>query len=70
MSQEAECRRGRYVVSFRGVSSHYLRKEFPGRVNRAIMHGAFWSPGYFAASCGATPLSIIRQYIEQKRRPA
>ncbi len=58
------------VNSLKGVSSHYLRKEFPGCVNRAIMHGQFWSPSYFAASCGGAPLSIIREYIEQQRRPA
>ncbi|MFI7133260.1 IS200/IS605 family transposase [Nonomuraea sp. NPDC050153] len=57
------------VNSLKGVSSHYLRKEFTGRVNRAIMHGHFWSPSYFAASCGGAPLSIIKAYIEQQRRP-
>lgn len=58
------------VNSLKGVSSHYLRKEFTGRVNRAIMHGHFWSPSYFAASCGGAPLSIIERYIEQQRRPS
>lgn len=58
------------VNSLKGVSSRYLRQEFTGRVNRAIMHGHFWSPSYFAASCGGAPLSIIRQYIEQQQRPA
>jgi putative transposase len=29
----------------------------------------FWSPSYFAASCGGAPLSIIKQYIEQQNRP-
>ena len=38
-------------------------------MNRHIMHGHFWSPSYFAASCGGAPLSIIRQYIEQQRHP-
>jgi len=32
------------------------------------MHGHFWSPSCFAASCGGAPLSIIEQYIEQQRR--
>jgi putative transposase len=59
----------RLVNSLKGVSSHYLRKEFTGRVNRAIMHGHFWSPSYFAASCGGAPLTIIKAYIEQQRRP-
>lgn len=58
------------VNSLKGVSSHYLRKEFTDRVNQAIMHGPFWSPSYFAASCGGPPLTIIKQYIEQQRSPA
>jgi putative transposase len=58
------------VNSLKGVSARRIRAEFTGRVNRAIMHGHFWSPSYFAASCGGAPLSIIRQYIEQQQRPA
>src|SRR5258708_6984092 len=52
------------VNSLKGVSARRLRAEFTGRVNRASMHGHFWSPSYFAASCGGAPLSIIRQYID------
>jgi putative transposase len=58
------------VNSLKGVSARRLRSEFTSRVNRHIMHGHFWSPSYFAGSCGGAPLSIIRQYIEQQRRPA
>jgi putative transposase len=58
------------VNSLKGVSSHFLRKEFPERVEPALVHGRFWSPSYLAASCGGAPLSIIEQYIEQQRRPA
>ncbi|MFE7213190.1 IS200/IS605 family transposase [Streptomyces sp. NPDC057611] len=57
------------VNSLKGVSARILRRDFTGRVNQAIMHGHFWSPSYFAASCGGAPLSIIRQYIEQQKRP-
>ncbi|MEQ4725952.1 transposase, partial [Nonomuraea sp. B19D2] len=45
------------VNSLKGVSSHYLCKEFTGRVTRAIMQGLLWSPSYFATSCGGAPLS-------------
>ncbi|WP_274386994.1 transposase [Streptosporangium soli] len=31
--------------------------------------GHFWSPSYFAASCGGAPLSIIEEYIENQKRP-
>ena len=58
------------VNSRKGVPARPLRSEFTGRVNRHIVHGHFWSPTYFAASCGGSPLSIIRQYIEQQRHPA
>ena len=57
------------VNSLNGVPARRLRSEFTGRVNRHIMHGHFWSPSYFAASCGGAPLSIIRQYIQQQRHP-
>jgi putative transposase len=57
------------VNSLKGVSARRLRQEFTGPVNRAIMHGHFWSPSYFAASCGGAPLSIIKQYIEQQKNP-
>jgi len=57
------------VNSLKGVSARRLRQEFTGRVNRASMRGHFWSPSYFAASCGGAPLSIIKQYIEQQNRP-
>ncbi|MGW3152564.1 transposase, partial [Streptomyces sp. NPDC001177] len=45
------------------------RQEFTDRINPAIMHGHLWSPSYFSASCGGAPLTIVRQYIEQQKRP-
>ena len=60
----------RLVNSLKGVSSRRLRQEFTGRTNRALMHGRFWSPSYFAASCGGAPLVVVQQYIENQRRPA
>ncbi|HTR91482.1 MAG TPA: IS200/IS605 family transposase [Trebonia sp.] len=58
------------VNSLKGVSARMLRSEYTGKVNRARMNGHFWSPSYFAASCGGAPLSIIKQYIDQQQRPA
>ncbi|MFF7985968.1 transposase [Streptomyces sp. NPDC007901] len=43
--------------------------KFTGRINRAIMHGHLWSPAYLSASCGGAPLAIVRQYVEQQKRP-
>jgi putative transposase len=58
------------VNSLKGVSARMLRSEYTGKVDRVWMNGHFWSPSYFAASCGGAPLGIIRQYIEQQQRPA
>ncbi len=57
------------VNSLKGVSAHYLRKEFTGRVNRAVMHGHLWSPSYLAASCGGAPLAVVKEYIANQKRP-
>jgi putative transposase len=56
----------RLVNSLKGVSSRRLRQRFRIRTHRDHL----WSPSYFAASCGGAPLSIIRQYVEQQRRPS
>jgi putative transposase len=53
------------VNSLKGVSSRRLRQQFRLRTHREHL----WSPSYFAASCGGAPLAIIRQYVEQQRRP-
>lgn len=57
------------VNSLKGVSARRLHAEFTGRVNRAIMHGRFWSPSYFAGSVGGAPLQVVKDYIEQQKRP-
>ncbi|WP_411144765.1 IS200/IS605 family transposase [Streptomyces sp. x-80] len=57
------------VNSLKGVSSRYLRAEFTGRVNRATVHGRFWSGSYFAGSCGGAPLQMVKDYIENQKRP-
>ncbi len=57
------------VNSLKGVSSRRLRAEFTGRVDRANMHGRFWSPSYFAGSCGGAPLQVVKDYIAQQKRP-
>jgi putative transposase len=59
----------RLVGSLKGVSARLLRKEFPDHVRKYLWGQHFWSPSYFAASCGGAPLEIIKQYIEQQKRP-
>ena len=56
------------VNSLKGVSSRLLKKQHP-ELHKYYWKGAFWSPSYFAGSCGGAPISVIRQYIEQQQTP-
>lgn len=60
----------RLVNSLKGVSSRRLRAEYVGRINQANTRGHLWPPSYFAASCGAAPLSIVKEYIRGQQRPS
>lgn len=57
------------VGSLKGVSARLLRKEFSAHVRQCLLGGHFWSPSYFAASCGGAPLAIIKEHIENQKRP-
>lgn len=58
------------VGSLKGVSARRLRQEYPDHIRMYLWGAHFWSPSYFAASCGGAPLSIIKEYIEQQKRPS
>lgn len=57
------------VNRLKGVSSRRLRQQHPDDVRKYLWGNHFWSPSYFAASCGGTPLTIIKQYIDEQNRP-
>ena len=57
------------VNSLKGVSSRRLRQEFP-QIKQYYWKGQFWSPSYFAGSCGGAPLEVIQKYIENQDSPS
>ena len=57
------------VNRLKGMSSRRLRQQYPADIRKHLWGTHFWSPSYFAASCGGAPLTIIKQYIEQQNRP-
>lgn len=59
----------RLVGSLKGVSARRLRQEYPAHIRRYLWGEHFWSPSYFAASCGGAPLAIVKEYIENQKRP-
>jgi len=57
------------VNSLKGVSSRLLRAEFKHKIDKYFWKNVFWSPSYFAGSCGGAPLEIIKKYIQNQQRP-
>ncbi|TFZ50084.1 IS200/IS605 family transposase [Serratia proteamaculans] len=57
------------VNSLKGVSSRLLRRNRPEIAQRYYYKGVLWTPSYFASRCSGTPISLIRQYIEQQQTP-
>ena len=58
------------VNSLKGVTSRRLQKEFRTHLRQYLWGGHLWSPSYFAASAGGAPLTIIKEYITQQKRPS
>ncbi|MFF1569197.1 IS200/IS605 family transposase [Streptomyces sp. NPDC058293] len=58
------------VNSPKGISSRRLRQEYDTHIRRHLRGGHFWSGSYFAGSCHGAPLTVLRQYIANQKRPA
>ena len=57
------------VNSLKGVSSRLLRANFKQHISQYYWKGVFWSPSYFVSSCGGAPIHLVKQYIQNQRRP-
>jgi putative transposase len=59
------------VNALKGVSSRIARRDCMPEIHKALWGIHFWSPSYFAASCGGAPLELIQQYVQNQRdRPS
>ncbi|WP_026127417.1 IS200/IS605 family transposase [Nocardiopsis lucentensis] len=58
------------VNSLKGVSSRRLRQEFPELESHYWRAKRLWSGSYFAGSVGGAPISVLRAYIEDQKRPS
>jgi putative transposase len=59
----------RLVNSLKLVSARLLRKrDFP-EVRRKLWGNHFWTPSYYAGSCGGASLQTVKRYIQDQRRP-
>jgi len=58
-----------FVNNLKTTRSWLLRKEFAKKVKRVYRKAVFWPRSSCIISCGAAPLSILKQYIEQQDNP-
>ena len=57
------------VQKLKGNSSYFLRREFWSEIKDKLWGNHFWSPSYCVVSCGGASLEVVKDYIEQQRRP-
>jgi putative transposase len=54
--------------TFKGVSSRYLRQEFP-EIKNLLWGDSFWSDSKFIASTGQVSLDVLMKYVESQNEP-
>jgi len=57
------------VGKLKGKTSYFLRKEFWPHIKNKLWVQHFWSPSYCVVSVGGAPIDVVREYIENQRRP-
>lgn len=58
------------VNSLKGVSSRLVRNQNFKEIEDKLWGNHFWSPSYYAGSCGGVTVQQIRKYIENQDRPS
>ena len=54
------------VNALKGNSSFLVRRECGKQLAKDLWGDAFWTPSYFAASCGGAPLEILKTYVQSQ----
>jgi len=60
----------RLVNSLKLVSARLLRKRNLPEVRQKLWGNHFWTPSYYAGSCGGANLATVMRYIQTQRIPA
>ena len=56
------------INSLKGVSSRYIRDEFP-EIKSLLWGDSFWSDSKFIASTGQVSLDVLMKYVESQNEP-
>lgn len=58
------------VGKLKGKSSYFLRKNYWNQIKSKLWGDHFWSPSYCVVSCGGASLKVVKQYVENQRKPS
>lgn len=53
--------------ALKGNSSFVARRSCGAESRSALRGEHFWTPSYFAASCGGAPVEVLKQYVQDQQ---
>ena len=56
--------------ALKGNSSFVVRRDCAKELRGQLWGPAFWTPSYFAASCGGAPLELLKLYVQSQQTKA
>jgi putative transposase len=56
--------------SLKGNSSFVARRDCKEELRKRLWGTAFWSPSFFAASCGGAPIETLKLYVQSQQTKA
>ena len=60
----------RIANALKGNGSFTVRRECRTELHPMLWSSSFWSPSYFAASCGGAPIEVLKQYVQSQQNKA
>lgn len=58
------------VNALKGNSSIVVRRDCKEELRKKLWGSAFWTPSFFAASCGGAPIEVLKQYVQFQQTKA
>jgi putative transposase len=56
--------------ALKGSSSFVARRDCKEELRKKLWGAAFWSPSFFAASCGGAPIETLKLYVQSQQTKA
>lgn len=53
--------------ALKGNSSFIARRDCKEELRKKLWGAAFWSPSFFAASCGGAPVEVLKLYVQSQQ---